>query len=160
MKFFDKKLKVFFSVFFVIILVMFEFGILSGFRFTNTTDNGLTVVVKDLEKNIGWNYIIMSCLATLALIAFAALLGYKKNIWGLIAMELTALLPFLGFAFGYNVFYGWGTAHLAPMMYLIGVGKASSGVQAIFLAALAVIYAVVWYVLYRARLNYEAKNPW
>lgn len=156
MKFFDKKAKVFFSVFFAIILIMFEFGTLSGFRFTS---EGTTVTVKNLEKSIGWNYIVMSCITTLAMIAFSALLGYKKNVWGLIAMEVTALLPFVGYIVAYDFFFGWGSAHLAPMMYAIGLGK-SKVVEAIVLLALAVIYAVLFVVFRKVRLNFEAKNPW
>lgn len=163
MKFFDKKLKVFFSVFAIMILLMFEMGTLSGFRFANSvkgepTKNGLTVVVKTLEKSIGWNYIVVSIIIVVGLIAFAAFLGYKKNIWGLIAMEVASVVPIIGMFVSYNFLYGWGTAHLCPAMYLFGIAQAGKGVQIAFLAALMVVYAILWFVSYKARLKWEAEN--
>lgn len=157
MKFFDKKLKVGLATFFVMILIILEFGILDGYYFTT---EGLSITIKKLNKDLGYNYITMSIIIYVATVFYSAYIGYHKNWGGLIAQLAIAASPFIGMIGLYNVFYGWGTAHLIPMLTILKLHTASQGVQLAVFAAIFIIYAIAWYLGFMAKKRYEAKNPW
>lgn len=160
MKFFDKKLKVGLSTFFVMVVIILEFGILDEFRFTSQTENGLTIVINNLQKNLGMNFVVMSILIFVASVAYCCFLGYKKNWAGIIGMEVIAVAPFIGMLFMYDVFFGWGTAHILPMLTLMGLHTASQGVLLAIFAAIAVLYLAGWLIFRKIRANNDAKSPW
>lgn len=160
MKFTEKKVKVFLVTLAVMILVTLEFGILDNFRFTNnleTYSSGLTLTIKNLNKDLGWNYIVMSMIVLLLYFVWAFYMGYKRNPWGLAAMVLFSLSPFIGMAVMFNVFYGWGTAYITPFMYILGLTTATRAVQLIFFAVVTVIYPVLWFAGKAVRKVADAK---
>lgn len=172
MKFFDKKLKVGLSTFFGMLLVILEFGILDEMHYTLTDGvYGISSTFKTLTKSLGYNFCVMSIVVLALSLGYAAYIGYRKNWAGLIAMVLIGAAPFVGEVFGlagneslFNVFYGWGTAHLFPMITLLFGPKDPAAVphalQLIIFAAILAAYIVLWLVGYRAKKAYEAKNPW
>jgi hypothetical protein len=164
MKFFDKKLKVGLSTFFAMILIILEFGILDGYHFTV---DGISGTWKSITKSLGYNFVVMSIIVFVLTVLYVIYLGYRKNWAGLIGMELIAISPFIGAICGaagsdslFNVFFGWGTAHLFPMLVWMGFRKSSHAVLLIIFAVIAVIYAVGWFVAYKLKKAYDAKNPW
>ena len=168
MNFFDKKLKVGLSVFFLMVLVILEFGILDGFLFTaNPELNYLSVQFKSITKSLGYNFCVMSIIVYVITLIAIGYLGYRKNWAGLIGIELIAICPIIGYLCGvshpgaYNVLFGWGLAHLTPMFTLFKLHTFDKrGVVFLLAIAVFVLYAVVWYVFRLIRKNYDAKNPW
>lgn len=163
MKFFDKKLKVGLSTFFVMVLIILEFGILDGYHFTS---EGLSITIKNLNKDLGYNYIVMSIIIYVLTVGYSVYIGYKKNWGGLIGQLAIAACPLIGFAFMtsvpviYNILFGWGTAHLIPALTVMNLHTARGGVLFAIFAAVFAIYAVAWYIGFLARKHYDAKNPW
>ncbi len=160
MKFFDKKAKVGFATFFAMVLIILEFGILDGYMFTNTTENGLTLSLRTIERDLGYNFVVMSIVIFVLTLAYAAFIGYKKNWGGLIGLLLIAIAPFIGQVFLYDIFYGWGTAHLLPMLTLFGLDTAGRGVQLAIFAVILVLYVVLFVIFWQVRKRHDAKNPW
>lgn len=172
MKFFDKKLKVGFATFFGMLLVILEFGILDEMHYTLTEGAyGISSAFKSITKSLGYNFCVMSIVILVLTLGYAAYIGYHKNWGGLIGMVLIGVSPFIGQLFGmvgneslFNVFYGWGTAHLFPMITLLFGPKdpaaVSHALQLIIFAAVLAAYIVLWLIGYRAKKAYEAKNPW
>lgn len=164
MKFFDKKLKVGLATFFVMLLIIAEFGILSEMRFTF---DGLSQEFKNMEKSLGYNFCVMSIIVLVLSIGYMAYVGYHKNWGGLIGMGVIAVAPLIGAAVGaaggavaYNWLFGWGTAHLLPMFTLFGLLEANRTIIVILVAIICVLYIAVWLIGYKAKLAYDAKNPW
>jgi len=160
MKFFDKKFKVALVTFILLVLVMFEFAALDGYYYTNATETGLSIEVKNLKKDLGYNFITMSFIVYILIVAYSGFLGFKKNWAGLIALLLTAAFPFIGLFAGYKFFYGWGTAHLLPMLTVLKLHKVSRGAQLLIFAIVFVIYLAVWLIFRFVRKKYDEKNPW
>ncbi len=164
MKFFDKKIKVGFATFFLMLLIILEFGILDEMLFTF---DGLSNTFKSIEKSLGYNFCVMSIIILVLSIGYMVYVGYHKNWGGLIGMMLIALAPIVGYilgmagnAGGYNVLFGWGTAHLLPMFTLVGLLEAERSIILILCIVILVVYLVGWLIGYKAKKVYEAKNPW
>jgi hypothetical protein len=139
-------------------------GVLSGFRFTNNLTrfpDGLTTKkITDLAsvgKYVGWNFIIVSCLIVLAYLGYAMLLGYNRNPGGMIAMVLMNFVPLIGLGYGYNFFYGYGTAHILPTMSIFGLHRGALGGQIVFIIIFNVAIALFWLLGWKIRSLYAAK---
>ncbi len=154
MKLMDSKIKLLFAALGVGILILFEFGSMDGFRFITASEdyaNGLTLTIKTITKDLGYNYICASFIVLLAIFGFEMLAGYHKNIGGLIPVLFFGICPFIG-AIGsaagidgiYNWFYGWGTVNLTPAMYMLKLTSASMAAQLVFFGVLLVLYVVFW----------------
>lgn len=164
MKFFDKKIKVGFATFFLMLLIILEFGILDEMVFTF---DGLSNEFKTIEKSLGYNFCVMSIIIFLVSVGYIAYVGYHKNWGGLIGMMVIAAAPIVGYLCGmagstgvYNILFGWGTAHLLPMLTLFGLLKANRAIIFIICIAALVIYLAAWLIGYKAKKVYEANNPW
>lgn len=161
MKLFDSKLKCGLATFFIMVLIILEFGILDGYYFSNSADavKGLSIEIKTIKKSLGYNFCVMSCIIFVLSLAYSAFLGYKKNWGGLIGQLVIAIAPFVGMVTMYNVFFGWGTAHLIPMLTLLGLQYSSKGVLLAIFGVIAVLYVVLWFVGRGARKRYDENNP-
>lgn len=164
MKFLESKPKSFFYTILLHIVVIFEMGVLSGFRFTDNLSrfpDGLTTKkITDLAsvgKNVGWNFIIVSCLLVLAYFGFAMLLGYNRNPGGMLAMVIMNLIPLFGLVYGYSFFYGYGTSHLLPTMAIFGLHRGSLGGQIAFILIFNVLIVAFWLLGRKIRSIYAAK---
>ncbi len=164
MKFFDKKIKVGFATFFIMLLIILEFGILDEMVFTY---DGLSNEFSSIERSLGYNFCVMSIIIFVLVIGYMAYIGYHKNWGGLIAMMVIAVAPIIGYLAGmagsagaYNILFGWGTAHLLPMFTLFGLIMADRSIILILCIANLVLCLVAWLIGYKAKKNYEAKNPW
>ena len=164
MKFFDKKIKVGFATFFLMLLIILEFGILDEMLFTF---DGLSAEFKTIKKSIGYNFCVMSIIIYVISVGYMAYVGYHKNWGGLIGMMLISAAPIVGYLLGlagsagaYNILFGWGTAHLLPMFTLFGLLMANRSIILILCIAILVLYLAAWLIGYKAKKIYEAKNPW
>ncbi|MGI5935455.1 MAG: hypothetical protein ACOX7I_01430 [Oscillospiraceae bacterium] len=160
MKFFDKKFKVALLTFILMVLVMFEFAVLDGYYYTNATETGLTKTIKNLKKDLGYNFVTMSFVVYILSVAYSGFLGFRKNWAGLVALLLAAAFPFIGLFVGFKFFYGWGTSHLLPMLTVLKLHTASRGVQLLIFAIVFIIYAAIWFIFRYVRKKYDEKNPW
>lgn len=169
MKFIESKPKTLIYTILIYIFVLFEMGILSGFRFVEFTDkyvNGLTVekvgTLAQLGANVGWNYVVCSILLILGMWGYSMLLGYNRNPGGLISIVIMNVLPLIGLFFSFNFFIGFGYSHYTPTMALIGLTKCTTHGQQIannliFAGIVTLLCVAAWFIGYKIRASYAAK---
>ena len=165
MKFSESRIKSFIYTFLVYFLVIAEMGVLSGFRFvTGAADKyatGTTMEkVLDLSQvgaNVGWNFVVCSFVIILGLFLFAIYMGYNRNPGGMLALVVLNLLPFLGFGFSYNFFYGYGTAQFIPAMSVFGLHMGPRSGQIAFILVVTVLTIGFWFVGRIIRSAYAKK---
>ena len=173
MKFLESKPKSLIYTILIIILIMFEMSVLSGFRFveigtaldkygTGMSAEKITTLAL-VGANIGWNYIVCSLLIVLGTWGFSMLLGYNRNPGGLIAVIIMNLVPAIGFVANFNFFVSYGYGIYAPAMALFGMtynltSKSQQVTNNAIFAAIVVIVAVVcWFIGFKIRAAYAAK---
>ncbi len=173
MKFIESKPKSFFYTILLLIFTMFEMGVLSSYRFVEfggAKDRFMTGLTTDkvssltqVGAEVGWNFVTVSCLIVIALFGFAMLLGYNKNPGGLYAIVLMNIVPpVIGTFFKFDLFIGYGTAHLIPAMTIFGLqNSASKSAQIshvlIFCALICILCIVFWIIGRLIRKSYAAK---
>ena len=177
MKFLESKPKSLIYTILIIILIMFEMSILSGYRFVELGSvadkygTGMTAekigTLALVGANIGWNYIVCSLLIVLGTLGFSMLLGYNRNPGGLCAIVIMNVLPAIGFFTNFNFFVGYGYGLYAPAMALFGLTyKAAHPFtsvaqqctnNAIFAAIVVVLAVACWFIGYKIRAAYAAK---
>ena len=173
MKFLESKPKSLIYTILIIILIMFEMSILSGYRFVeigSAADKYATGMSAEkitslalVGANIGWNYIVCSVLIVLGTLGFSMLLGYNRNPGGLLAIIIMNVLPAIGFFANFNFFVSYGYGLYAPAMALFGLtynltSKAQQCTNnAIFAAIVIVLSIACWIIGYRIRAAYAAK---
>lgn len=173
MKFLESKPKSLIYTMLIIILIMFEMSVLSGFRFaeigTAMDKYGTGMSAEKITSlalvgaNIGWNYIVCSLLIVLGTWGFAMLLGYNRNPGGLCAIVIMNILPAIGFFANFNFFVSYGYGIYAPAMALFGLTynlttKAQQVTNNAIFAAIVIVVAVAcWFIGYKIRAAYAAK---
>lgn len=169
LKYIESKSKSFFYTIFLYVFVLFEMGVLSGFRFCEFSDkykNGLTFSKVDsltkVGENVGWNFIVCSILIILAMWGLSMLLGYNRNPGGLISLVLMNVLPVIGVFSGFNFFIGYGYSHYTPAMAIFGLTNCATRAQQItnnllFAGIITVLCVICWFIGYRIRAAYAAK---
>ena len=85
------------------------------------------------------------------------LLGYNRNQGGVFAMVLMNFLPLIGLVYGYNFFFGYGTAHILPTMSIFGLHRGALGGQIAFIVVFNAAIAVCWLLGRRIRRIYSLK---
>ena len=173
MKFLESKPKSLIYTMLIILLIMFEMSILSGYRFVeigsaaNKYGTGMSAEkitsLALVGANIGWNYIVCSVLIVLGTWGFSMLVGYNRNPGGLLAIVIMNVLPAIGFFANFNFFVSYGYGIYAPAMALFGLTynlqtKAQQCANNAIFAAIVVVVAVgCWFIGYKIRANYAAK---
>ena len=173
MKFLESKPKSLIYTILIIILIMFEMSVLSGFRFveigsaadkygTGMSAEKITTLAL-VGANIGWNYIVCSLLIVIGTWGFSMLLGYNRNPGGLIAIIIMNVVPAIGFFANFNFFVSYGYGIYAPAMALFGMTynlqtKAQQCTNNAIFAAIVVVVAVAcWFIGFKIRAAYAAK---
>jgi hypothetical protein len=173
MKFLESKPKSLIYTILIIILIMFEMSVLSGYRFVEVgTAADKYATGMSMEKvtslalvgaNVGWNYITCSLLIILGTWGFSMLLGYNRNYGGLLAIIIMNVVPMLGFVTNFNFFVGYGYGIYSPAMALFGMtynltSKAQQITNNLIFAIIVIVLSVVcWFIGYRIRAAYAAK---
>jgi uncharacterized membrane protein len=173
MKFIESKPKSFFYTLLLVLFAMFEMGVLSSYRFvefgTALDKHGTGLTAKEVSTlslvgaNVGWNFITVSCILFLLMLGFSMLLGYNRNPGGMIALVVMNILPsIIGSFFKFNLFIGYGTSHLLPLMSIFGLQNTSSKSEQvttalIFSVIVCVLIFIAWLVGKKIRSAYAAK---
>ena len=172
MKLLESKSKSLIYTILIIVFLIFEMSVLSGFRFaeigTAVDKYGTGMTMEKVTSlaligaNVGWNYIVCSLLIILGIWGYSMLLGYNRNPGGLIAIIIMNLVPMIGFAANFNFFVGYGYGIYAPAMGLLGLTHCTTKAQqitnnAIFAVIVMVVAAVCWFIGYKIRAAYAKK---
>ena len=172
MKFIESKSKSLIYTILIIIFVIFEMGVLSGYRFVEIgteADKYLTGMSMDkvgtlalVGANVGWNYVVCSFLCILGYFGFSMLLGYNRNPGGLIAIIVMNVLPLIGLFTSFDFFMGYGYSIYTPAMAVFGLTFCETHAQQItnniiFALIVVVICVVCWVIGFRIRKSYAEK---
>ena len=172
MKFIESKPKSLIYTILIYVFCIFEMGVLSQYRYVlagsaadkygNLMSVNKVANLSQVGSNVGWNFIVWSCLLVLAIWGFSMLLGYNRNPGGLIAIVIMNLLPLIGIATNYNFFFGYGYSVYTPAMALFGLTFCNTNMQqitntVIFAGIVTVVAVVCWIIGHRIRASYAKK---
>ena len=167
MNFLQRKIKPGIMTLLAYLLILAEMGLLSGYMFCTPNDTyplGLTVskvtaAASSIGEHVGWQYVVCSFLIIVVLIAYSFLLGYSKNVGGIIAVVFVSLIPVWGAFVSYDFLYAWGTAHLIPAMSMFGLHVSSLGAQLVFVIVTIVLQIAAWIGGRQVIINKQKNDP-
>jgi hypothetical protein len=142
-------------------LVIAEMGILSGYRFVVVNPIGkegaqiglqgskLGYSLQEIGAQVGWNFITFSVIVFVAVLGYSFWIGFKRRISGGVVLALMNLIPLVGLTNTaepngvFTFFWSYGTAHMLPLMTILGVNTPKDPNNRVAQIAVMVAFALL-----------------